>query len=119
MLLALLACTDAQTEEGPSVFEGASDDGAVSWVLDFGAAPAVGATEATLTQTDADGAPMEVTPSVEPWMPEHGHGVAAPPVVEELGGGVYVATWTWSMSGAWEVLLDADGHEGAVDVVVR
>ncbi|MCA9488668.1 MAG: FixH family protein [Myxococcales bacterium] len=118
MLFALLACAEPQTETIPAVFEGTSEDGVVTWVLDFGTDPIVGDAEVVLTQS-IDGLPLEVEPAIEPWMPDHGHGVSEPPVVEDLGGGEYAATWTWSMAGAWEVRLEADGHEGAIDVVVR
>ncbi|MCB9686728.1 MAG: hypothetical protein H6738_20445 [Alphaproteobacteria bacterium] len=118
MLFALWACAESQTETLPTVFEGTSDDGEVSWVLDFGTEPVVGPAEVLLTQT-VDDVPLEVVPGIEPWMPDHGHGVSEPPVIDALGDGTWEATWTWSMAGAWEVRLDADGHEGAIDVVVR
>lgn len=117
MLWGLLACADDEVAQ--TLFEGASDDGAVAWVLDFGAEPAVGSAEVDLEQTDAEGAPLEAVPTIEPWMPEHGHGVSDAVAVEDLGGGLFHATWTWPMAGTWEVRLDVDGHGGAVDVVVR
>ena len=48
--------------------------------------------------------------TIEPWMTAHGHGISEPPVVTELGDGLYDATWEFSMPGAWELTFSIDGR---------
>ncbi len=58
------------------------------------------------------------TVEVEPFMPEHGHGVSDEPVVTETEtAGMYMATWQYTMPGTWEVtvhVMGEPGHDHAV-----
>lgn len=50
---------------------------------------------------------------VEPWMPEHGHGVHEAPVISAgETAGDFSAEWTFSMAGYWEVRVDVTADEG-------
>ena len=53
--------------------------------------------------------------TVEPWMPAHEHGTAEPPVVMEHGEGLYMATWAYSMPGAWQLNLHIEAEDGRMD----
>ena len=55
---------------------------------------------------------------VEPWMPEHGHGVNEPPVVTVASDGTFVAEWSYSMPGLWEVTIEIEGEPGVDAAVV-
>lgn len=55
---------------------------------------------------------------VDPFMPEHGHGIEDDVEVTEPQMGMYVAAWTYTMSGYWEVTIDVDADAGADSVVV-
>ncbi|MEM6925998.1 MAG: FixH family protein [Myxococcota bacterium] len=57
--------------------------------------------------------------SLEPWMPEMGHGIWNPPVITEIGDGRYRAKWTFSMSGDWELRFEIQGVEGKGTAVVE
>jgi len=60
------------------------------------------------------------TVTVTPFMPDMGHGLDTPPVVTEddMGMGMYTATWTYTMAGLWEVDIEVDGSAGADMVTV-
>jgi hypothetical protein len=52
---------------------------------------------------DLEGMEVEITP----WMPDHGHGTAAPITIEDLGGGEFTASGIdLFMVGYWEVHID-------------
>ena len=54
-----------------------------------------------------DGAPVsDAQVTVSLWMPEHGHGAAAPTATNE-GGGEYHIIPTFTMAGLWEVTITA------------
>jgi hypothetical protein len=118
--VALSACVEEEPGASPE-YAGASDDGAVAYVLDFGAAPAVGPVAPTVSLSGEDGGPLlGAALAVEAYMPEHGHGPADPPVVSERGDGVYDASWTFPMAGTWDVTLTVDGtHAWVAHVVVE
>jgi hypothetical protein len=78
--------------------------------------PAVGEVMMTMTIVDAEGAPVEATVAVDPWMPEHEHGVADPPVVTSTEPGVYTATWVCPMAGEWQLTIDVDDDPAVADV---
>jgi len=54
------------------------------------------------------------TVTVTPFMPDMGHGLDTPPVVTEddMGMGMYTATWTYTMAGLWEVDIEVDSTSG-------
>jgi len=55
---------------------------------------------------------------ITPWMPEHGHGVQAVPVVSERGAGLYsVENIQLIMEGHWQLKMDIDGRTGKDTVV--
>lgn len=110
----LVAC--AQQPETNALLlttEGGSFDVEVSFTPD---PPAVGEVTMTLAVVDANGAPAEAAVAVDPWMPEHSHGVADPPVVTSTEPGVYTATWVCPMAGEWQLTIDVDDDTAVADV---
>lgn len=59
---------------------------------------------------DEAGAPIDnATLKVTPFMPDHGHGSAVPPVVTAAGAGVYdVAKVYLSMAGLWQLKISVE-----------
>lgn len=76
--------------------------------------PLVAGEATTLTvEIEVDDLPVaDTTLAVEPWMPDHGHGVSPAPTVAADLDGVHTATWTYSMPGRWELTLRVDGPDG-------
>ncbi len=76
------------------------------------------------TITDAQGAARDgLTISVQPWMPEMGHGTSVDPTVEPLGDGSYrVSNLALYMPGRWELrttIAGAVNDHVVVDLDVR
>lgn len=120
LLLALAGC--AETEEPTDTGGGVrTDDGLYDLALAPDPDPPV-AGDAALEiaiAVVATGAALEgATVTVEPWMTDMGHGTPEPPAVEEIGGGVYRATWTYSMPGTWDVTIQVDGEAGVDSATV-
>lgn len=70
------------------------------WTLAFSASGA----------QELEGVEVEITP----WMPDHGHGTAAPITIEALGGGLFTATGIdLFMVGYWEVHIDVSAPDGS------
>jgi hypothetical protein len=67
--------------------------------------PARGLLEVEYAITDAQGAPRDgLSLTVDPWMPEMGHGASVEPTVEPLGGGLYrVSRLGLYMPGRWQL----------------
>ncbi|MCA9548245.1 MAG: FixH family protein [Myxococcales bacterium] len=64
---------------------------------------------------NADGAVQASALTVEPWMPDHGHGSSAVPVATDMGSGMWeVSSLVFTMPGAWELRFEAT-IEGAVE----
>jgi hypothetical protein len=104
-LLWLAACGGSAPLDGPQLYE-------VSTTL-VPAQHVAGEAVSVELVIALDGAPeLGATVDVEPWMPDHGHGVSDPPVTVEDGDGHYTATWTYPMSGAWELQYRVDGSAG-------
>ncbi len=81
--------------------------------------PTVGEALLGIGVTDAEGTALEgVLLDVQPWMPEHGHGVTGEPEITELGAGEYEARWIYSMPGYWELTIQVDGPDGPDGVLV-
>ena len=57
--------------------------------------------------------------SLEPWMPQMGHGIMKSPVITEIGDGRYRARWAFSMSGDWELRFKIQGVDGTGTAVVE
>jgi hypothetical protein len=77
----------------------------------------------TLTVTEGDLPAEDVTLTIEPFHPSMGHGIFEEPVAEDLGAGVFLATWTFNMTGRWEVRVDVTDdnrtERGVFEVEVR
>lgn len=78
------------------------------------APPEKGVNEWTLRFTDADGEPMQdMELTVEPWMPDHGHGARHPPELTMMEDGkVRVSDLLLHMGGLWEVYLRVNVGDG-------
>jgi len=76
--------------------------------------PATGQNALDITLEASDGKPVEgATIAIEPWMPAHGHGSSAVPVVQGVGGGSYHATeLVYTMPGQWELRVDVSAGAG-------
>lgn len=84
--------------------------------------PRVGDNLLVLVVRDADGAPVEgASIAVEPFMPAHGHGSTAEPVVTDVGGGTYrAAPVRITMPGEWTITVHAQaGDRHGERVLVR
>ena len=116
MLLVALAC-EAPTDtapDGPLV----SDEGIYELVLTHTPDPPVAGDTTLLVELSAADAAVEgATLSVEPWMPAHDHGISEVPEVTDDGGGLYTATFAYSMAGTWELYFDISADPG-VDTAV-
>jgi hypothetical protein len=60
----------------------------------------------------ADGQLTDAALALDFWMPDHGHGLSGEPVIVPVSTGIVEASWTFSMSGYWEITLDVDGPAG-------
>lgn len=102
--------------------EGAIDGelGAVRFEIAFDPEPpTAGLVVASVVLTDlATDDPIEgAAVTVEPYMPSMGHG-SGEVIVSEEGDGLYLAQWSFSMPGAWEVEVTVDEPEDHVTVAV-
>lgn len=119
----MIGCAPETQDTGTAALEGLTSDAGL-YVLDLAPDPdpfvaglpvALGiALYAASDESGVEGADITVTP----WMPDMGHGIADAPVLTELGGGRYEATFTFNMSGAWELQLALDAHLGADTLTV-
>ena len=87
----------------------ADPDPPVAGVASLGIDVADAATGAAVTDAEI---------GVTPWMTEHGHGLSEDPVVTELGQGAYEASFTYTMSGTWDLTVSIDAEAGADEVTV-
>jgi hypothetical protein len=78
--------------------------------------PIKGTNELQIEVMDAGGAPLDgATVTVTPFMPDHGHGSALPPVTKPLGGGKYTVEKVYlSMSGLWRLTVSVQMPGGAI-----
>jgi hypothetical protein len=105
MLAWLTACAAGVSSDSPQIYD------VVATLVP--AQHVAGETASVELAIALDGAPeLGAHIDIEPWMPDHGHGVSEPPVTVELGEGRYQASWTYPMSGAWELLYRVDGSAG-------
>ncbi len=70
-----------------------------------------------------DGENLEgATVDLVPWMPDHDHGLSDEVEVIDEGGGIYSASFVYSMAGHWELQIEVtseagtDAHAFDVDV---
>ena len=109
----VLACAGDGT--GPQSGTISSDGGLYLLDVQMSPDPPV-AGPATLTVTVTEAATDQVVGdaslAVDPWMPEHGHGLSEAPVVDGQAG-VFTASFAYTMPGAWELRFDLDGSPGA------
>lgn len=119
LLSLLLGCTKApdDTDVDGGV---AGDNGVVRFDVAFDPAPPTAGTvvaSVALTAITTD-APIEgATVTVEPYMPSMGHG-SGEVIVTEEGGGLYLAQWSFSMPGVWEVRIAVDEPADETTVTV-
>jgi hypothetical protein len=75
--------------------------------------PARGQNALRFTITGTDGGAMNgLSLSVQPWMPEMGHGSSVAPVVTPEDGGIYDITNVYlAMPGTWEMRTTVDGPQ--------
>jgi hypothetical protein len=73
--------------------------------------PARGLTDVELVVTDKSGAPVDgLELSVQPWMPQMGHGASTKPKIEAKGAGHYVVSdVALFMPGRWELRTSIAG----------
>ena len=114
--LFLVACGTGPEEEPVPVAPDrvTTRDGLYVLHLDAVPQPYVAGSESALTLlVTADDVPVEdVQVDVEPWMPDHGHGISPGPVVGPAVEGELLATWVFSMPGDWHLTLTVDGSDG-------
>jgi len=114
-------CSDArmagEVPVNPGIVE--TDDGLFTLVLAPSSDP-YGAGEPVELQLEvvSGGADIaDVTVAVSAFMPDMGHGLDEEP--QTSGDGVvFVAAWTFSMAGYWELDIDVEAAEGADTVTV-
>lgn len=84
------------------------------------APPAKGANVWTITLTDAAQMPIDgATIDVKPFMPDHGHGSSATPVVTGKGSGNYeVTNLQLFMPGIWQITFTVTPAGGVAESVV-
>lgn len=85
----------------------------ISWERPDGE-PVRGANTIHFVVTDRDGHPVEgANVAVDLFMPTHGHGSSATPVVTELGEGLYEATnVVFQMAGEWHLTVRVQSGAG-------
>lgn len=112
-LLAIAGCgPDTQAPGGPLV-HAVSTSGRFSLDLYTVPQPPVrGKIDARLDLRLQDGsAATGLTPTITPWMPQHGHGSSVVPMVVETDGGNYdVNDLYLPMEGLWQLRTAIDGH---------
>ena len=117
-LLCALACSPEEEDSGSERL--VTDAGLYELSVQMSPDPPVTG-DATLTveiQDGATGDPISgATLTVVPWMPDHGHGLAEPPLVVE-DQGVYTVTFAYTMPGTWELTFQVDGALGADSAVL-
>lgn len=81
--------------------------------------PDIGLDTWSVSITNADGTPAEVTMMAErPWMPLHGHGATTFPMVSPGDPGKFTITGIdFFMAGYWEQKLDLQPTSGTADKV--
>lgn len=116
LVMAAQGCADDSgpggSDAGDHCADIASTDGVfcASFVADP-EPPAAGADTVytvTLTYADTEEPVIGADVTVMPWMQmgAHGHSTQVPPVVEEIGDGVYSVTIRYTMAGLWENTFD-------------
>lgn len=118
-LFALVACEPAEEADEPDAIEVNPSEVMTEAELYMihltpSAEPYTAGEEASLMlHVMVDGAGVEgARVTVEPFMPDMGHGLPDDPVVTGGDMGMFTAAWTFSMPGYWEVELMVDGSEG-------
>lgn len=112
MLLLTLACASAPPDLAPTAVT--TDAGLYALELLATPSPFVAGEVAELSVrvSHADGPTGDATVSLSPFMPDMGHGLSEDPPVEDRGEGEYFSTWTFPMSGLWELEIGIDGAFG-------
>lgn len=112
----LLACTSTPAEEEPPpLAPTALDTEAGLYHLDLAPdpdPPTAGAFMLEIGLSSGDVPEEGASLAVTPWMVEMDHGVGEDPVIDELGGGVYQAGWSFPMTGEWQITIEVDGSAG-------
>jgi hypothetical protein len=118
-----VCAADAGAEAYAAGITQASMDGSikVSFVDAQPAPPSKGANTWTIQVTDAHGTPVAgAAISVKPFMPEHGHGSSATPIVTPKGAdGTYqVTNIELFMAGLWQITFTVTPASGPNQAVV-
>lgn len=115
LLIALAGCgaeSTTDTPSGPSLSESGQFE---LHVIDADWSPTVGKTSLRLYLTNADGYVVASDLTMEPWMPDHGHGSPDVPVCTNAGEGSWEITeLVFSMPGRWELRV-AGTIDGAAE----
>jgi hypothetical protein len=93
-----------------------------AWIVSLTASetspPLIGTDTWTLRITDPQGAPANVTMTIRPWMPDHGHGTSVIPMSTPEGGGVYrITPLYFFMPGLWQTTFTMT-EDSLTDAVV-
>jgi hypothetical protein len=75
------------------------------------APPSRGTNVWTVRTLGAGGAPVDVTLTATPFMPDHGHGSSVVPQITKSADGYRIEALYLFMPGVWRVLLDAQGAQ--------
>lgn len=117
LLLTLFACGAPAPDVWLNPNDVTTDAGLFALQLAGDPLPAIAGEVFTL-EIGVDGA-TNAAFALEPWMPEHGHGIPDAPVVTAGDdANAFVATWIYSMPGYWEVQLDVTADEGGDGVTL-
>lgn len=118
MLLLTLACASAPQDLAPTT--ATTDAGLYALELLASPSPYVAgeAAELSLSLSHAGSPLSDATLSLSPFMPDMGHGLSEEPPIEEQGEGEYYASWTFPMSGLWELEIGVDAAFGEDAVTV-
>lgn len=119
---AIQACTPVPPEAKVLVAPNSVDtlDGSFHLLLEAVPQPYVaGRNSVLMVMVESEGeVDSTASMTVQPWMPDHDHGISPGPTVTVAEDGRLQADWMFSMPGRWELTLDIDGAAGSDTVVV-
>jgi len=122
LLIAIPACGPVEPKDEVPVAPEAIDtrDGTFHLLLEAVPQPYVAGRDSALMVTVESEGEVDTTATmtVQPWMPDHDHGISPGPTVTATEDGRLQADWMFSMPGRWELTLDIDGEAGSDSVVV-